>query len=100
MAGPFQEEVWSLVADIPSGKVMTYGQVAAAAGSPDGAQSVGNAMRRAKEENRPVPWQRVVRAEGFLSDDAPRNQEALLRREGVAFLYQGRVDLDKHQWSG
>ena len=100
MAGPFEEEVWRLVAEIPCGRVMTYGQVAEAAGSPKAFQAVGNAMRRAQEENRPVPWQRVVRAEGFLSDDAPRSQEALLRGEGVGFLYQGRVDLRKHQWSG
>ena len=100
MAGPFQEEVWRLVTDIPRGKVMTYGQVAEIAGSLGGAQAVGNAMRRAKEEDRPVPWHRVVRAGGFLSSKAPHSQEALLRDEGVSLLYPDQVDLEKHQWSG
>ena len=100
MAGPFEEAVWRIVTDIPRGKVMTYGQVADVAASPGAAQAVGNAMRRAKEEDRPVPWHRVVAAGGFLSGRAPRNQEALLREEGVSLLYPDQVDLRKHLWTG
>ena len=99
MAGPFEEAVWRLVADIPRGMVMTYGQVAHAAGSPSGAQAVGNAMKRAKEEDQPVPWHRVVRTGGFLSANAPRSQEALLRAEGVTLLYPDQIDLRKHLWT-
>ena len=100
MAGPFEEAVWRLVADIPRGMVMTYGQVADAAASPGAAQAVGNAMKRAKEEDRRVPWHRVVGAGGFLSGKAPRSQEALLRDEGVSLLYPDQVDLRKHLWRG
>ena len=99
MPESFQEEVWRVVGDIPRGKVMTYGQVAEAAGAPRAAQAVGNAMRKAKEEDRDVPWQRVVRAGGFLSYEAPRNQEALLSEEGVSFVFGDCVDLQKHQWA-
>ena len=95
----FEETVWSIVRDIPPGRVMTYGQVAREAKSPHAAQSVGNVMRALREDT-DVPWQRVVRVDGSLSAGAPVSQREHLDAEGVTFLANGRVDLDKHQWSG
>ena len=94
----FEERVWDVVRAIPPGKVMTYGQVARGAGSPRAAQSVGSAMRKAKETGADVPWQRVVRAGGFISEGAPGSQGTLLKREGVSFTSEDRVNLRRHLW--
>ena len=96
----FEETVWDIVRGIPSGKVMTYGQVAREAGSPRAAQSVGSAMRKAKETRTDVPWQRVVRAGGVISEGAPGSQSRLLKQEGVSFVFGDCVDLRKSQWRG
>lgn len=41
----FSERVYAIVAKIPIGKMMTYKQVAAKAGSPHAARAVGNLMK-------------------------------------------------------
>ena len=64
MAHPY-EAVWALVRTIPSGRVMTYGQVATLLGSPRGARQVGFAMFYAGLTD--VPWHRVVNARGEIS---------------------------------
>ena len=56
----FAGAVLLVVAEIPSGRVMTYGDVAAELGS-RGARAVGRVMAM---EGSGVPWWRVVRADG------------------------------------
>lgn len=56
----FAGAVLMVVADIPRGRVMTYGDVAAELGS-RGARAVGRVMAT---EGSGVPWWRVVRADG------------------------------------
>ena len=41
----FYEQVYELVRQVPCGKVVTYGQVAALLGSPRSARAVGYALR-------------------------------------------------------
>lgn len=91
--------VYQAVRRIPRGRVATYGQVAALAGTPGAARAVGWALRalRAGREAR-VPWHRVVGAGGRLSPRAgggEARQRARLAAEGVAFR-DGRVDLRRH----
>ena len=57
----FVEAVLEIVADIPSGSVMTYGDVAAVLGS-RAARAVGNVMARYGSD---VPWWRVIRSSGL-----------------------------------
>ncbi len=57
----FVEAVLDVVASIPSGRVMSYGQVAATFGSRS-ARGVGRVMAHHGSE---LPWWRVVRAGGF-----------------------------------
>lgn len=63
---PFQEKVWKLLLDIPYGETRSYGELAAAAGSPGAAKAVGGACR-----SNPIPifipCHRVVGAGGRLT---------------------------------
>ena len=84
--GPFARKVVQRCRKIPAGETMTYGELAAACGSPNAARAVGNAMAT----NRfplIVPCHRVVGSGGGLGGfSAPQGIELkrqLLRREGV-----------------
>ena len=67
----FVDHVLEVVRAIPSGRVMTYGDVAAVLGS-RGARAVGTVMAR---HGSTAPWWRVVRAGGL----APKGYEAQAR---------------------
>lgn len=89
-----------IVRRIPRGRVMTYGQVAAAAGVPRGARLVAYALRAAKGT---VPWQRVVgqkrkgRAHITIKDPVgAAMQRQMLSREGVKVGRDGTIDLDRY----
>lgn len=60
----FKHSVLKIVKQIPAGKTMTYGQVAAMAGRPGAARAVGMIM--SKNINPEVPCHRVIRANGKL----------------------------------
>ena len=80
----FFEQVYTLVRQIPRGKVASYGQIAALISTPRAARIVGFAMRKAPND---VPWQRVISSSGRISIQnvihPAEEQAALLRREGV-----------------
>ena len=92
---PVYEKIYSFVRKIPSGRVTTYGQVAAIVGGCT-PRMVGYAMAALPADS-DVPWQRVINHQGKIS---PRSggpggliQRELLTEEGVRFDGQGRVDL-------
>jgi len=60
----FKDTVKSVVANIPKGSVMTYKEVAIAAGNPKAARAVANIM--AANYDPLVPCHRVVRTDGGL----------------------------------
>ncbi len=96
VVGPgFHARVYALVAQVPPGRVTTYGDVAAALGSPRVARQVGWALAACRDDE--VPWHRVINARGTISfrGDTPRAvlQRARLEWEGVRFDEQGRVAL-------
>lgn len=96
------EDFYRVIEQIPAGTIATYGQVAAWAGSPGAGQSVGNALRT-RPLDRPLPWQRVVNADGkrgLLSAGAPADQRALLEQEGAEFAPDGSISLERWGWSG
>lgn len=81
---PFQKKVYAIVAAIPPGETMSYGEVAAQAGSPGGARAVGRAM--ATNPWAPiVPCHRVVPASGGLGGygGGIALKERLLTMEGA-----------------
>ena len=90
--------VYALVRAIPRGRVVSYGMVARALGMPGGARTVGWALSACPRD---VPWHRVVNAQGKISwrpSGGHDRQRALLRREGVRFDRQGRIDLERFAW--
>jgi methylated-DNA-protein-cysteine methyltransferase-like protein len=99
----FYQQVYDLVKRVPEGRVVTYGQIAAALGNVRRARLVGYAMRACPDE---VPWHRVVNSQGRLSTRPPTGhgsfnpQRALLEDEGVQFAPDGQIDLRIYGWSG
>ena len=90
--GEFERHVLLAVHQIPCGRVMTYGGLAAAAGAPGGARAVGNVMA-GNFFPLVVPCHRVIRSDGSLGGfgGGLPMKKALLEREGVGFDRNGRV---------
>jgi methylated-DNA-protein-cysteine methyltransferase-like protein len=97
---PQQRAIRAVVATIPSGRVCSYGEIAARAGLPGRARMVGKALGAVPGEAE-LPWHRVLRADGRIA--FPRGSRAYLRQrrrlldEGVLVVH-GRVDLERHGW--
>ena len=89
-----------MLRQVPRGKVVTYGQVAAMAGSPRGARQVVRVLNTSSEKEN-LPWHRVINREGHISLKPARGyelQKALLTDEGVTFGPDDGVDLKRYQW--
>jgi len=104
----FFKAVWTLVRQVPAGKVSTYGQIGGLIPLPAEvaetdykafrARWVGQAMAECPAD---VPWQRVINSEGKISPrPGAELQRQLLEGEGVVFDVRGRVDLNSFGWSG
>jgi methylated-DNA-protein-cysteine methyltransferase-like protein len=82
----FDPSIWKVVASIPAGQVMAYGEIARAAGYPRYSRMVAAAMGRCPEA---LPWFRVVRSDRTLAfeygSDSYREQSQLLKQEGIHF---------------
>ncbi|MDT9718293.1 MGMT family protein [Paenibacillus sp. ClWae2A] len=92
---PFTKQVIAIIAAIPEGKVMTYGQIAAHAGSPRAARQVVRILHSMSRKER-LPWHRVVNVKGEISipDEHSRMmQETELISEGVEFQLNGTINL-------
>lgn len=94
------ERVYEYVKTVPRGKVVTYGQVAAAIGAPRCARQVGWALH-VNPEPGVIPCHRVVNREGRLAPafafGGEEVQASLLEAEGVE-VRDGYVDLKKYLW--
>jgi methylated-DNA-protein-cysteine methyltransferase-like protein len=93
------DAVYAMVRQIPEGHVVSYGQVAFFLGWPNGARTVGWALR-ALPTGSDIPWHRVVNAQGKISLPNPRRQRAQLEAEGIIFDQQDKIDLKRFGWSG
>ena len=82
----FDHQIWQVVAAIPAGRVMGYGEVARAAGFPRYSRMVSAALSRCPD---PLPWFRVVRSNRTLAFEPGsknyRQQARLLKQEGIRF---------------
>lgn len=94
----FRQRVEALVTQIPRGRVMTYGQIAALCGSAGAARIVGGI---AHFGNPDLPWQRVVNKSGGLAAGYPGGRaghKQVLEAEGVAVSPEYQVDVNALLW--
>lgn len=92
--------VYLVMAQIPEGKVVSYGELAAMAGLGRAARWVGRLMSQLPDDTR-LPWHRVIAAGGRLSlppgSAAGHEQRQRLRGEGLTII-NDRVDIRRHGW--
>jgi methylated-DNA-[protein]-cysteine S-methyltransferase len=91
----FQRRALTTCRGIPRSRVMTYGQLAAAVGTPGGARAVGNAMAL-NPFPLIIPCHRVIRSGGGLGGFGGGHsglamKKSLLALEEVAFDGRGRI---------
>lgn len=94
----FKQEVFDIVAQIPKGRLMSYGDIAALAGHPNAARQVGGLAHFGPTE---LPWHRVVNrlgdcASGYYGGKAGHQQA--LEAEGVKVKDFRAVDFEDHRW--
>jgi methylated-DNA-protein-cysteine methyltransferase-like protein len=96
--GDFRRNVERIVASIPRGRVMTYGDIATILGRPLAARVVGGIAHRGDPN---LPWQRVVNRRGGLASGYPggrAQQQRDLAADGVAVENFYVVDFAKLRW--
>jgi methylated-DNA-protein-cysteine methyltransferase-like protein len=96
----WQQQAEAVVAAIPPGHLMAYGDLAAACGHPGAARMAGLIAYLGSPG---LPWQRVVRAGGLLSRSSENGsdwQREALKTEGVSVTASGRVaDFAARRWT-
>jgi methylated-DNA-protein-cysteine methyltransferase-like protein len=94
----FRQRVEALVAQIPKGRVMTYGQLAALCGNARAARIVGGIAHFGDPS---LPWQRVVNKQGGLASGYPgdrRGHRGALEAEGYKVSDDYKVDVARLLW--
>lgn len=94
----FRERVEALVAQIPRGRVMTYGQIAALCGNARAARIVGGIAHFGDPD---LPWQRVVNKQGGLASGYPGGRSGhkqVLEGEGSVVAKDYKIDVAKLLW--
>lgn len=95
-----REALYLVMAQIPSGKVISYGELAQLAGLGRAARWVGRTLSQLPDGTS-LPWHRVIAAGGRLSlaagSSSGAEQRARLRAEGISILNE-RVDIRRHGW--
>jgi methylated-DNA-protein-cysteine methyltransferase related protein len=95
----FRKRVESVVRQIPRGRVMTYGQIAAICGNASAARIVGGIAHFGDPE---LPWQRVVSKSGGLASGYPGGREGHkkhLEAEGIEVSGDYKVKVTELLWS-
>jgi len=83
---------------------MTYGQIARLLEDRYSPRLVGWAMHATPQDERNIPWHRVINSRGGISTgrviiQEPQLQRLMLEAEGVVFDERGNCDLSLYQWS-
>lgn len=98
----FYQNVYNIVAEIPSGRVTTYGAIAEHLGVRSSARMVGYALNNLiTDQEESYPAHRVVNrlgqltGRGYFPGDTMRER---LEQEGVEFIEEYTVNLERHFW--
>ncbi|USH01690.1 MGMT family protein [Grimontia kaedaensis] len=97
----FDDQIYAVLIQIPSGKVTTYGDVAKLAGFPRHARHVGKLLGSLPKDSK-LPWFRVINSSGMISlkgESFIRQREKLLD-DGVEVKESGAVSLRRFRWDG
>lgn len=94
-----REELWDLIAKIPPGRVVSYGELGRALHNPASGYMVGRAMAGCPPD---LPWWRVVGKTGQLpihkrDPHLAREQRQRLLDEGVDFA-DNIIEMDRYGW--
>lgn len=95
----FKERVYALVGQIPQGRLMTYGQLAALSGAAWASWEVGQIAHTGPTD---LPWQRVVNKQGGLANGYPGGKSGHkhdLESEGIPVSDELIVDVARLLWS-
>jgi methylated-DNA-protein-cysteine methyltransferase-like protein len=96
----FIQAVFTLTKQIPKGKVLGYGHLAALIGQPRHARHVGRALKACTPEDG-LPWWRVLRSDGSIAQQGdpfrgPIQKQKLIEEKVV---FRGlSVDMSKARW--
>ena len=96
-----KQAVYEYLAEIPKGRVVTYGQIAKFLGNPNLARTVGNILHENPDGDK-YPCYKVVNAQGKLAENYAfggiERQKMRLEADGI-IVNNNKVDLKKYQWS-
>lgn len=95
----FKDSVYRLVAQIPHGRVMSYGDIAALCGSPNAARIVGGLAHFGPTE---LPWHRVVNRYGGLASGyygGKAGHQKALEKEGVKVEDFLIINFEDKRWT-
>lgn len=98
-APTFKESVYKLVAQIPKGRVMTYGDIAALCGQAAASRIVGGLAHFGPTD---LPWHRVVNRFGGLAAGyygGKQGHQKALEAEGFVIEEQKIVDFESRRWT-
>ncbi|MFC0232769.1 MGMT family protein [Vagococcus entomophilus] len=93
----FDELVYSVVSQVPYGKVVSYSQISWLLGQLNAARRVGRAMRHCPDR---LPAHRVVRADGQIVGECAKERKQTLLAEEVIFKANEKIDMKVSSWDG
>ena len=91
-----KRQVFTIITNIPRGKVATYGQIAKIAGIPSHARLVGRILSQLPAKTS-LPWHRIVNSRGRITNPDKQRQTNKLAEEGVT-LINDRINLKLYGW--
>ena len=103
MSNTFKQRVINFIKKVPKGKVVSYGQVASAAGSPRAARQVGAILRALDPSQGKIPWWRVLNNKGIISikgnwTATKEIQRQLLAKEGIKITEDFSLDMERYRY--
>ncbi|WP_333653339.1 MGMT family protein [Acinetobacter johnsonii] len=93
--------IFQVIAQIPYGRVASYGQIARLAGIPKHSRLVGYVLKHMDADSS-LPWYRVINSQGKISlsrlnDQGQNIQAQLLMAEGILVIGD-KVKMKEFQW--